>query len=85
MHPGATDWVLLVAPGVIWGASFLFIAEGLRPIGPNGVAFVPILIGCATLGLIPAARRPVPRADWRRIALLGVIWLAFPRARHTTS
>ncbi|MGH7674958.1 MAG: DMT family transporter [Gemmatimonadales bacterium] len=75
---GATDWFLLVAPGVIWGASFLFIAEGLRAIGPNGVAFVRILVGCVTLGLIPAARRPVPRADWAAVALVGVVWLAFP-------
>jgi len=24
-----TDWALLVTPGLIWGCSFLFIAEGL--------------------------------------------------------
>jgi drug/metabolite transporter (DMT)-like permease len=74
----ALDWVLLVVPGVIWGASFLFIAEGLRAIGPNGVTFVRILVGFLTLALVPASRRPVPRADWGAIALLGVIWLAFP-------
>jgi len=24
------DWILLIVPGTIWGASFLFIAEGLE-------------------------------------------------------
>ncbi len=70
--------LLLVVPGIIWGASFLFIAEGLRAIGPNGVTFVRILVGFLTLGILPGVRRPVPRADWAGIALLGVIWLAFP-------
>jgi drug/metabolite transporter (DMT)-like permease len=68
----------LVAPGVIWGASFLFIAEGLRAMGPNGVTFVRILVGFATLALLPSARRPVERSAWAGVALLGVLWLAFP-------
>ena len=72
------DWLLLVVPGVIWGASFLFIAEGLRAIGPNGVTFVRILVGFATLAVLPSARRPVPRSQWPGLALLGVLWLAFP-------
>ena len=75
---GAADWVLLVVPGVIWGASFLFIAEGMRAIGPSGVAFVRILVGFATLSLFRAARRPVMRSDWAGVVWLGVLWLAFP-------
>src|SRR5688572_29479412 len=75
---GAADWLLLVVPGVIWGASFLFIAEGLRAIGPSGVAFVRISVGFATLALVPAAWRPVARSDWAGVALLGVLWFAFP-------
>lgn len=73
-----TDWLLLIVPGAIWGTSFLFIAEGLGAIGPNGVTFVRILVGFLTLALFPAARRAIPREDWGRIGLLGVIWLAFP-------
>lgn len=75
---GTAEWLLLVVPGLIWGASFLFIAEGMRAIGPNGVTFVRILVGFATLSLFPAARRPVMRSDWAGIVSLGVLWLAFP-------
>lgn len=72
------DWLLLLVPGAIWGASFLFIAEGMRSIGPNGVTFSRILVGFSTLSFLPAARRPVPSSDWPRIAWLGLLWLAFP-------
>ena len=72
------DVALLVVPGMIWGASFLFIAEGLEAVAPNGVTFTRIAIGFLTLSLFPSARRPVARADWAGTALLGVVWLAFP-------
>jgi drug/metabolite transporter (DMT)-like permease len=72
------DWALLVVPGMIWGASFLFIAEGLEAVGPTGVTFLRILIGFVTLSLVPAARRPILAADRAGTAALGVLWLAFP-------
>jgi drug/metabolite transporter (DMT)-like permease len=75
---GAVDWLILTLPGVIWGASFLFIAEGLRAVGPNGITFVRILVGFATLAVLPSARRSVLPSDRTGIALLGVIWMAFP-------
>jgi drug/metabolite transporter (DMT)-like permease len=74
----AMDWALIAVPGIIWGSSFLFIAEGMRAIGPNGLTFVRILLGFATLSLFPSARRPVERSDRAGIAWLGVLWLAFP-------
>jgi len=74
----AGDWLLLVVPGLIWGASFLFIAEGMRAIGPCGLTFVRILIGFMTLSLVPASRKQVLRSDWVGIVWLGVLWLAFP-------
>jgi drug/metabolite transporter (DMT)-like permease len=75
---GAMDWLILTLPGIIWGASFLFIAEGLRAIDPMGVTFVRILVGFATLAVLPSARRAVQPADRGGIALLGVLWMAFP-------
>jgi drug/metabolite transporter (DMT)-like permease len=72
------DWIILALPGVIWGASFLFIAEGLKSVGPNGITFMRILVGFATLALLPSARRALPRSEWGAIALLSVLWMAFP-------
>ena len=78
MKGSFVDWALLVVPGVIWGASFLFIAEGLAAVAPNGVTFTRIAIGFLTLSLFPSARRPVARTDWAGTAALGVLWFAFP-------
>ena len=72
------DGLVLALPGVIWGASFLFIAEGLEAVGPDGITFTRILVGFATLALLPGARRGLPAAEWRSIALLAVLWMAFP-------
>ena len=72
------DSLLIVVPGLIWGASFLFIAEGLEAVSPSGVAFLRILVGFLTLSVVPAVRRPILKADRSRTALLGLIWLAFP-------
>ena len=73
-----SGWPLLILPGLIWGASFLFIAEALRSIEPNGLTFLRILIGFATLACFRDARKPVDRADWAKVAWLGVLWFAFP-------
>ncbi len=78
MKSSLVDWALLVVPGVIWGASFLFIAEGLAATAPNGVTFTRLAIGFLTLSLFPSARKPVARADWTGTAALGVLWFAFP-------
>ena len=72
------DSLLLVIPGLIWGASFLFIAEGLDAMSPSGVTFARILVGFLTLSLVPAARRPIHTSERAKTIALGVVWMAFP-------
>ena len=72
------NWLLLILPGCIWGASFLFIAEGLDAVAPNGVTFTRIAIGFLTLSLVPAARRPIRVSDRWGAVWLGILWMAFP-------
>src|SRR5436305_12577333 len=76
-HPSSADWLLVATPGIIWGASFLFIAEGLRATAPNGVSFIRIVIGFLTLSFFPAAREPIDRSAWAGVVALSVLWFAF--------
>jgi drug/metabolite transporter (DMT)-like permease len=70
--------MLIIVPGLIWGASFLFIAEGLQAVAPMGVTVTRIALGFAALSFVPAARRPILPQDRMKTAALGVLWLAFP-------
>jgi drug/metabolite transporter (DMT)-like permease len=75
---GPTEWGLLAAASVIWGSSFIFIAEGLEAFHPFVVTWARVLLGASALALFPRARRPIERQDWPTVALLGVIWMALP-------
>ena len=65
---GASDWALLILPGLIWGASFLFIAESLRAIAPN--VPVPVTI-CGGMGSLADLQAAAPYADG--IAMASVL------------
>lgn len=77
---GLSEWGLVATAALIWGSSFLFIDIALDDVAPGVIPFVRILFGAAALAMFPAARRPVDRADWGRVALLGVLWMALPLA-----
>ncbi len=77
----AQDWVFLVTPALIWGCSFLFIAEALESFSPALVTAGRIGFGALTLACIPGARRVhVDRHAWIRIAVLGFTWMSLPFA-----
>lgn len=75
---GPVEWGLLASIGLMWGSSFVFIAEGLEAFRPGLVAFLRIALGTATVALARRARWPVAREDWGRIAVLGLVWMAAP-------
>lgn len=73
------DWGLLAVASLVWGASFLLIAEALETMEPGVVAWLRILFGVVAVAAVPASRRrSIDRADMPRVALLGVVWLAVP-------
>ena len=74
-----TDWVLLLIPATIWGSSFLLIAIGLESLAPTTITWLRFVFGFAALSTLPATRRTqIDRQDLVRIALVGVVWMAFP-------
>lgn len=75
---GPVEWGLLSATALIWGASFLLIAEGLEAYSPGMVTWVRLSLGMVTLALFPAARRRIARSDWPQVILLGLVWMAVP-------
>jgi drug/metabolite transporter (DMT)-like permease len=75
---GPLEWALLASTSLMWGSSFLWIAEGLEAFPPAVVTLARLALGALTLAFIPATRRPVDRADLPRVALLGLVWMAIP-------
>jgi drug/metabolite transporter (DMT)-like permease len=69
---------MLFGTAITWGGSFLFMDFGLEHFAPPLIAFGRIAFGAATLALLPAARTPVPRSEWRQIAVVGLTWMAGP-------
>jgi len=74
----STDWGLSTLLSLTWGSSFLLIAVAIDHFDPMLVPFGRALIGAIALAMFPGARIPVDRGDWPRIALLGLVWMAFP-------
>lgn len=78
MSEARTDLARLAVPGLIWGTSFYFIAEGLEAFPAIMITPMRIGLGFATLAFVPAARMKLPREAWPRLFLLGLIWMAVP-------
>lgn len=75
---GSVDWGLFGFCGVVWGASFYFIAVGVDHFAPAVVAALRLAFGSAVLAVAPAARRRIDRADAPRFWFLGLVWMAIP-------
>ena len=73
-------WFWLLALGAIWGASYMFIAIGLRDLSPGMVAFARIALAAAVL--VPVAATQGALAGARRyvgwLVLVGAVQVAGP-------
>jgi len=77
----AQDWVLFVSVSVIWGASFLLIAESLEAFTPGMVTLLRVGLGAVTLWglrLLTNRGRRIEPQDRARVAAVGIIWVAVP-------
>jgi drug/metabolite transporter (DMT)-like permease len=75
---GPADWGLLASVAVMWGSSFLLIAEGVEAFSPSVVALVRLACGAATLAALRQAPVQIDREDWPQVAALGLTWMALP-------
>ena len=75
----ARDWALMLFVGAMFGSSFFFIEIGLTSLSPPVVALLRLVLGFLTLSLFPSVRSTtLTRADTRRAALIGLVWLGIP-------
>lgn len=75
------DWALFFGVSLIWGSSFLLIAEALEGLVPGTVTLGRVGFGAITLWTIRAVRPSQPRIepeDRGRLFLLSLLWVAFP-------
>lgn len=64
--------------GVIWGASFLFIAIGLEALEPGVITSLRVVLGAITLALLPGSRMRLRAEDRGRMVALSVVWVGVP-------
>jgi drug/metabolite transporter (DMT)-like permease len=72
------DWLALVATSIIWGASFLLIAEGLESLDPRVIAWTRLVLGAGVLVLFRRARRRIEPEDRVRIVVVGIASAGLP-------
>ncbi|NRB17648.1 MAG: DMT family transporter [Rhodobacteraceae bacterium] len=85
---GRQNWIKLLALGLIWGASFMFISVALRDMGP--LTIVAGRVGLGTLVLLvvlrmrgitlPSVKTPNGRLVWASAAAMGLFSSALPFA-----
>src|SRR3954453_2033393 len=74
-----TDLALLAAFVTVglWASAFVGIRDAGRHITPGALSLGRLVVATAGLGALAAVRREAlpPRSDWRRLALVGLLWL----------
>jgi drug/metabolite transporter (DMT)-like permease len=73
------DWGLFLSLSLIWGSSFLLMAIGLDSFHPGLVTWLRLGFGALFMAMLPQARHArIPKTEYKRIGVLGLIWLAIP-------
>lgn len=74
------DWTLFFSISLIWGASFLLIAESLEAFSPGVVTLGRVGLGAITLAVLRLGTggEAIERRDRGRVVLLAVVWVAIP-------
>lgn len=75
------DWVLFGAISLIWGASFLLMAESLEAFTPGVVTLGRAGFGALVLGGFRASKargHRIEPQDRSRVFLLAIVWVAIP-------
>lgn len=75
---GLLEWALLISIALMWGSSFLWIAEGIESFAPPVVTLSRLVLGASALAIFPRTRRRVAREDWPSIVALGILWMTIP-------
>ncbi|TGD42382.1 DMT family transporter [Pseudotabrizicola sediminis] len=79
--PTRSDWLSILALGLIWGGTFIVISLALRGYGPVTVACARTTFGALTvLGLLWLTGRQLPRDArvWRSAVPIGLLSTALP-------
>lgn len=77
----AADWTLFLGVSLIWGSSFLLIAEALESLTPGVITLGRVAFGAVVLWVIRLGRPSdvrVSPADRKQIIVLSVLWVAVP-------
>ena len=77
----AFDWALFLGVSLIWGASFLLIAEALEGLTPGVITLGRVGLGAVTLIVFRAMSSDLPKVepeDRKTLVLLSFLWVAIP-------
>jgi drug/metabolite transporter (DMT)-like permease len=84
---GLRTWVQFLSAGLVWGASFLFMAVALTGLSFTQVAWARVVLGALTLGVVVLVARPrldggpvLPREPvvWLHFLVIGVTGCVVP-------
>ncbi|BDZ55096.1 hypothetical protein DSM26151_27340 [Agromyces marinus] len=84
---GIRTWAQFLGAGLVWGASFMFMAVALAGVSFTQVAWTRTVLGGLTLGLVVLAVRPrvsggsvLPREPvvWMHFLVIGVVGCVIP-------